>query len=259
MRGLAQSGVTLFSINVLLSALVALRLIANGLSRKYPYLTAFLAFSVLRGTFLAWVPLTPRKYLLTYKLTEPVVWIFYFLVTLEIYTLIFKSYPALRTTGRWVLMTLTALSATIALASLYVDVSGNVPAGFNLRFVHVAERGVTSALALLILSMTGFLLWYPMRLPRNIIGHSLLFSMYFLTKSFLLLSRNILGLESTRALSTYSQILTIGCLLGWLILLSRRGEEVILQLRRGWDPEEEERLRGQLTQINAALARFARQ
>lgn len=259
MSNLGDAQFTFFLVNLLLSALAVVRLVANGLTRKYSYLTAFLAFSVLRGAFAVWAPLTPRMYLLTYKVTEPVVWIFYFLVTLEIYTLVFNNYPALRTTGRWVLMTLTTLSAIIALASLYVDVSGSVPAGFNLRFVHIAERGVTSALALLILSMTGFLLWYPMRLPRNIIVHSLLFSVYFLTKSFLLLGRNVLGLQSAQIVSSYIQLLGAFCLLGWLILLSRRGEEVIVRLRRSWDPEEEERLRGQLTQINAALARFARQ
>ena len=62
-----------------------------------------------------------------------------------------------------------------------------------MRYYYVAERAVYFSLVVFLLSILGFLMQYPITLSRNIIVHSMVFSVYFLGNTVLYLLLSMLG------------------------------------------------------------------
>jgi hypothetical protein len=96
---------------------------------------------------------------------------------------------------------------------------------------------------------------YPITLSRNIIVHSMVFSIYFLgnTVLYLLLSMSRIG---SMTVTVYSlSAITLAAVGAWLVLLNPAGELRKLRLRPQWMPGREEELVSQLNNLNAALLR----
>jgi hypothetical protein len=100
-----------------------------------------------------------------------------------------------------------------------------------------------------------FLLAFPIRLPRNAVIHTTLFSALVAVDAGKVWVRQLLG----RPVSDY---FAIGggslCLLGWLLFFGAKGErtETVVLPR---SPENTVRLRTQLMDFDQSLARVARQ
>src|SRR5262245_27655340 len=112
---LAERSLSLLS--VLGTMALALRLATQRLHRVYPFFFAWLVAEVLRAAAL--LTMRPRSvvYAWTYVFSEPVIWIFYFLIVWELYSLVLKAHPAIASTGKRVLL------ASMALALLFVAIS----------------------------------------------------------------------------------------------------------------------------------------
>src|SRR5438046_318870 len=103
----------------------AIRLYCQSLHRWYRILFIFLCFHVLRSfTLLAigwWWPKTGRPhnaYAWTWVRTEPLIWLFYILIVLELYSRVLQNYRGLQTVGRWVFF--IALSLAILISGVSV-------------------------------------------------------------------------------------------------------------------------------------------
>src|ERR1051325_6219135 len=75
----------------------ALRLYCQSLHRRYRILFSFLCFYVIRSlTLLAiglwWQPRPRNAYAWAYVCTEPLIWLFYILIVLELYSLVMQNY-----------------------------------------------------------------------------------------------------------------------------------------------------------------------
>jgi hypothetical protein len=111
-------------------------------------------------------------------------------------------------------------------------------------------------LAVLVL-MSAFLLWFPVRTRRNTaicIGGFMVYS--FQRWTGLLLAD--LWPAYTRQFSTAMLCVSLAVLAAWIVRLRRSGETVTVQTGHGWNPAEADRLRLQLDAINARLGRSAR-
>jgi len=99
---------------------------------------------------------------------------------------------------------------------------------------------------------------YPITLNRNIIVHSVIFSIYFLSNTavFLLLSTG--GPGAIRIAAYAIQVVNLGALGIWLAMLNPAGEHRPQRLRPAWMPGAEEELLNQLKSINQAVLRAAR-
>ena len=101
---------------------------------------------------------------------------------------------------------------------------------------------------------------YPITLSRNIVVHSMVFSVYFLgnTVLYLLLSMRGKGIRDPHGHLCSVDAVTLAAMGAWLVMLNPAGEVRKLRLRPQWMPGREEELVSQLNHLNAALLRAAR-
>jgi hypothetical protein len=190
--------------------------------------------------------------------TQPVVWILYVFVVLELYALALRNHPGIASLSRWVLVGALVVSITVAAVSLLADLSR--PAGrFPLLvYMGVVERGLAFSLVIFLVLITSFLMWTPVALPRNVVVHTMVYSAYFLATAAALLVRNVFGYELVARVSIGVFFSHNLCLLLWILLLNRRGEEAPVVVRRIWRQSDEDLITRQLDAVNSFLLRSAR-
>src|SRR5580698_3985637 len=86
------------------TAILSVRLLTAGLHRRYRVFFFYLLFETLRGGLLAALGPTAGLYQKIWVLTEPIEWLIYVLLVLEIYALVLADYKGLSTAGRWILI-----------------------------------------------------------------------------------------------------------------------------------------------------------
>ncbi len=120
----------------------------------------------------------------------------------------------------------------------------------------MVERGIDSALVLLLLLLLVFLVLLPIPLSRNVVIHSVLYAIFFVTSSMGILIVNLTGFaQAVRIVSLCVQGIFLSCLVSWIALLSREGETKLAEFRKPLPTAYEQRLVEQLASINATLLR----
>jgi predicted PurR-regulated permease PerM len=99
---------------------------------------------------------------------------------------------------------------------------------------------------------------FPIQLSRNVIIHSILYATFFMSNSMGILIVNLTGNRLSIAVSTCLMGVSVLCMIGWLVLMSREGEQKIMAIRHPV-PVDESRLVAQLAEINATLLRARKQ
>lgn len=251
--------------------LLFLRLRLTGLHRTYRFFSAYLLFRVLRAVLLIGVPWgvklfegkpnTPfatNAYGWVWMLTEPLLWVFWVLVVLELYSLVLQNYRGIASLGRWVLLIGSVLAVVISFLTLQADLANPGAPYPALRLFLVIARGVDSSLVIFLLVISCFLAWYPVPLSRNVVVHCIVYAGYFLSLTLVVLLRNLVGSAVTQGVSILLSCVTLVCLLVWICLLNREGEFAKVRLRPRGAEEREEELVGHLAAINSTLLRAAR-
>jgi hypothetical protein len=243
------------------TAILTIRLFVTGLHRRYRVFFTYLVFTTLCGGALAVIGPKANTYEKVWVLTQPFEWLLYALVVLEIYALVLQDYKGLATVGRWVLIT------AVMVALLASGISLAAPSHFTqsrvMTYYYVAERAVNFSLVVFLLTILGILMQYPITLCRNIVVHSMVFSVYFLgaTVVYLLLSMfgiGMFGKQTMDAIGYALDAITLAALGTWLLLMNPAGELRKVRLRPQWMPGKEEELVNQLNHLNAALLRVTR-
>src|SRR5450755_1308644 len=236
------------------TAILSVRLLAAGLHRRYRIFWLYLIFATLhlgvRGTLKQGSDLYQKIWVLT----EPLEWFFYVLVVLEIYALVLQDYRGLATVGRWALIVAMVVALLASAISLMVP-SQSTPQGHLMLYYYVAERAVYFSLVVFLISILGFLMQYPITLSRNIMVHSIVFSVYFLANTVLYSFLSMRGLAILPMVTNALSTVTLGAVCAWLVMLNPAGETRKVSLRPHWMPGNEEQLVGQLNLLNAALLR----
>jgi len=246
-------------VTVALAAILSIRLFVSGLYRRYRAFFCYLVFYALREGVLGSLDTSNRLYEKIWVLTEPVEWFFLALVVLELYSLVLYDYQGLATAGRWALI----MAVVVALAASGISLlapSHDTLQGALMRYYYVADRAIYFSLVVFLLTILGFLMQYPVILSRNIIVHSIVFSVYFLSNTFIfvLLSTRGYTHQLLDAVVHAIEVINIAAMATWLAMLTPAGEFRKLRMRPAWMPGREEVLVGQLNQLNATLLRARR-
>lgn len=236
--------------------LTSIRLLRCGLHRKYRMLFAYLVFSSLRSGALLGFPTHSRTYAKIWIVTEPVLCFFYILVVLELYSLILENHKGLYTLGRWAMYVAFAAGAAFSSLSLLAPADA-VQKSRIMPFLLMMERWLLPSLLIFLFLILAFLSRYPITLTRNVIVHSVVFSVFFLSNSVTFLLRSIFGLEVALPANALLMATTAACVVAWLVLLSPKGEARKVHLNARLEADEEYLVR-QLDQINVTLMRAAR-
>jgi hypothetical protein len=248
----------LWSLSIVANAVTAWRLRQLGLHSIYRFFFVYLTFAAARSVTLFALPagLGSRTYSIIYLVTAPMLWIFYVLVVLELYSLVLRNYAGIYSLGRWTLY--GGLFFSIAISILTLIPSWGHEHSRLLFWCTTVERGVVFSLVIFLLLILLFLTSYPVALNRNILVHCIVYTVYFLGISMIELISSVVGHEVIRQLNYVVEVMTIGCYLGWIFLLTRAGENRPAMLRHSWTPADEQRLVDQLNNINATLLRASR-
>jgi len=236
------------------TAILAIRLFTADLYRRYRVFFFYLVFETLRATAVISLGQSSDSYQKFWVVSEPVEWLLYVLVVLEISSLVLQDYKGLSTAGRWVLIT-AVVGALLASGISLLAPSLLTGQGPLMRYYYVAERAVYFSLVVFLLSNLGLLMQYPITLNRNTILHSMVFSVYFLGNTVIYLLLSMRGYDTLPAVVVGMDMITLAALATWLVRLKPAGELSKLRLRPQWMPGKEEDLIGQLNHLNMALLR----
>jgi hypothetical protein len=237
---------------------LALRLGREKLHRIYPFFFAWLLAEVLRAAIL--LPLKPRRTLYgwTYVFSEPVIWLLYFLIVWELYSIVLRSHPGIARAGKRIMLLAMTAALVLVAVSLQSDLSNPGQPFPILLFVHVGGRAVVSTLGVFLLLVTLLLVRFPIRLSRNAVYYCIGYAVFFCVKTAVLLCRNIFGPEVAQYASMVNLLVANMCMGFWLWKLSAAGEGTPSPLVHRWSPSEANRLLGQLKHINDVLSELPR-
>jgi hypothetical protein len=230
----------------------------NGLFRVYRRLFLYLSIDLLHSLLSLLVQSNQNVYAriyFTFVTLKIVVAVF---VVSELYRLVLADHPALAAFGQKVVAGILGLAGVIAVSGLVMDHSAT-PARYPvLKGFRVFERTMDAWMAIFLLLIACFLVWFPVRMKRNVALYVGGFVGWFLARSSMLLFINLVPPESRHPFSTAILMVELLCLSLWLVGLRPEGENVTTVTGHRWNPEALTHLTGQLGSINANLTRLGR-
>jgi hypothetical protein len=246
----------LWFLSMAASPVLFARLYFQRLARIYPFLIAYLLADWLEQVLL--LPFAGRHHQTAYALIyfpgQSVKVILLIFVVLELFDRALIQQPALARFGRRMLGYLFTLAVGIGLVNLLLD--AGAANSFLVRFLRL-ERTVDLVALILLIVMSGFLLWFPVRARRNTVYWFAGFMIYsFFRWTGLLL--NNLWPQSSQNFSVVMLTVGLVCMAGWAILLKPEGEKETVVTGHSWNPAQAERLTVQLNTINSRLERLVR-
>jgi hypothetical protein len=244
--------------SLLFNIIVVFRLIQLQLHKVYPVFLTFLCIPLVLQTIGVLYGPGSLPFLVGFAILEPIRNVFYILVVWELFDVIFRNYAGLRSLSRWAM----GIGAVIAPAGLILTIIASSSTSFtSSRFVRLAirfERGITFGLVIFIVIMLYFISRYPIKLPRNSLVLVILYGLWFLGDSAVLLSAGFLSSRYRHIVNDALSVLEVGSYLGWAVLLSKDGECRESRIHRHISPENEKILIGELVAMNGLLLRAAR-
>jgi hypothetical protein len=238
--------------------LLGYRLYSVGLYHKYRVFFAYLIFVSLRSPILLLLGRKSPLYAKVWMVTEPVLWLFYILLVLELYSLVLANHKGLYTIGRWTLHLAVGISLLVS-SVIYIPASGGrYASSVLLSYMLQAERGMFLSLILFLVLIVFLLSRYPISLSRNVIIHSIVYSVFFLTNTLGFLLLSVLGRDIVGRFNLGVTIGSTACVAIWLLFLTERGEQVEMTTQEVWGHGDEAHLVAQLNNLNTALLRATR-
>jgi hypothetical protein len=241
------------SVLLLGSALMAYKLYRTGLHRRYPIFFAYFLFRVPNSIWPLLLNTSSPEYQKIWICTEPIVLAFYILLVRELYRLVLEKYKGLYTLGRWAMYLSMAIAVFLSGLSLIPRIKPTLSQTSKIMtYVIAAERGVHTALAIFIVLLLLFLSRYPVRLSPNVRTYAVIYSIFFMSLTFVSLMRTLFGRHMIDEVNVALMAVTAICVVAWLMLLTPQGAEVAVQ-SIPIEPHYEHRLLTQLDSFNAAL------
>ncbi|MDP9115301.1 MAG: hypothetical protein M3O20_16680 [Acidobacteriota bacterium] len=179
-------------------------------------------------------------------------------VVQDLFHIILAEHAAIASFGRRIMLGAMALAGGIAVAGITLD-ARVLPGHFHTvqRFA-TFERSMNSVILIFLLLISILLLWFPIKVRKNIAVYFAGFVLFAASRSFGLLLANLLPQSAVYTVSTVLLGLTLLCLLFWTMGIRPEGEDFTTTPGHRRDPQASERLSRKLDAINATLARVVR-
>jgi hypothetical protein len=192
------------------------------------------------------------------------VWVFTIWTVALLLQSVLQNFPGILAMSRRVFRYAWLLAAAVGVASAFAEYSVS---GIGTQYSSLAlalsvgiicERVIATVALLAILLIFAFLLWFPVRIPRNLAYLCSGFVVYFGTITFFFLARSFWSQDTVRLASTIVSVIGAACYIYWAIFINAAGESVPARLTIEWRPTDQARLLEQLEGINQSLLRAAR-
>ena len=240
-------------VTLLASLLTALRILKSGLSKRYPVLTIYLLYMApyLAGPLI--LDLKSLTYYNFWRASEPLLWLLEILLVGELCSAVLVQYEGIRTMGRWMIYGGMVVSIAISLLSLLPKFrSALSERSRTLATFTGISRGVNLALAIFLLVMLFLVSRYPVRLSRNVLLNTGVFTLFFLCNTLNAILSTVFDLRLGLKAAVLLESLSCLSVIAWLLFLTPAGEKV----ENHWphfSPDHEKHLLDQLEAINRAL------
>ncbi len=238
-------------LNATLAAVAGVRALASKLAPVYPALLVFLLFLPARSALLMFHRSSESTYAWVYVLTTPAVCLLQVWTGLEVYRHVFEAYSGLAVLGRRSLLLTAAVGGMLAFGYAY---AGSRVAGEpfpTLRFVLLFDSVVAFIVLFFLITLIGFMLWFPVPLKRNVVGYAFGLSAILATICTAVAVRVFAGAGATEIAGTVIMAVSALTFGWWAATLSKAGETVMPQGTLPRSPGDQERLLEQLKSLNA--------
>jgi hypothetical protein len=228
--------------------IIVWRILSLDLWPQYRWFAVWAGASFARSLVL--VPLNPNRfpYFRIWGLTEPLLWGLSLLVLSEIASGIFRDLTGISSLGR----KLVGIAAVVAAAvSWFVMAATWSDRGAMYRLFFLIERGVFSASVLFLLLLLVVVRIYPLPLNRQLVRHTLVLALYYLSLSVSLFYRTELNPGARELVSLVHTALGLAAYLAWIWNWLRRPEPAAI--RPAPSSDRERRLLAQLEAVNSTL------
>jgi len=248
----------LFYLNFIAQLVLLYRLLYFRLYRTYLSLFLYWLLQTLSSVALMAISIDSRRYTYVYWGAQTINVLMAVYVVQDLYRIALVEHPAVASFARRTVLAVMTIAAIMALSGITLDstvLAGRSPAVH--RFA-TFERSMNFVTLLFLLIVSALLLWFPIKVRRNIVVYISGFVLFSASRSFGLLVVNLLPPSETRLVSTVLLGLTFLCLMIWIAGIQPEGELVTATPGYRRNPETMQRLSHQLDSINAALTRFVR-
>ena len=237
---------------------VCARLLHFGLHRRYRVFCAYLGFSACRSGILLALDVGSGTYMKIWICTEPMLWVLYILLVLELYSLILQDHQGLYTVGRWAMYGAVVLAVLSGVASLAPPAHMLLNDNTLVAFYVLTSRALRFSLLVFLVVLLWFISRYPVTLSRNVVIHCVVYSTYFLSTSLVFLVRSTIGYQVQDSINVALTAIGAGCVVAWGVFLTADGERRAGTLHFSLHADRERHLVQQLDTLNTALLRVAR-
>lgn len=228
---------------------------AISISRKSPYreLAIFLAIQLTGELTLLSLRYGTKTYGNVYvAIAVPLTFARFFYV-LAVYRIILERYPGIRRISFWAIQVCFALSILSGVIfTLSEPTAPKLLRQLLLVMLYRVELVVVTTLFLFVLLINVFLAYYPIRLSRNTVVHTVAFALllFFEGLGFYHL---LFRFSNNAAILAIMQWGSCAALTVWALGLTRRGELSVSPSRRTNDPAAESRLLEQLVALEKLI------
>jgi len=247
----------LFYLNFAAEIVLLLRLLQSKIYRTYGSLFWYWMAKTLGNVALLLSPIGTYRYLYIYWAVQTLAIVMAVFVVQDLYRITFLEYPAVASFARRGVLAALAIAAVVALSGLTLDSTILPGEALSVHRFATFERSMNFVILVFLLLISILLLWFPIRVRRNIVVYISGFVLFSASRSFGLLLYNLRP-QDARLTSTILLVLTLLCLLIWIIGIEPEGERVTATPGYRSNPKTMQRLSQQLDSINAALTRFVR-
>ncbi len=250
MRQLPIEQQVLLTLQVAALLTLCVRMSLASLNRVYPYFFGYLVLELSQALIPMLVPIGSWLYRDLYVASQGLIVAFYALVVLELYSKVLLDLAGFAHLARRFIKVALVLAVVIALLPVRLEKDPATMTGYLFAY----ERTVMSILVVFIFLITGFLVYYPVPLGRNVVVYAAGYAVSFLTVTGVTLINNA-GYFWNRPLSAIQMAVDLSCLVFWLFSLSRQGEKRRIVVGHQWDRGSDEEVLRQIERMNAALLR----
>lgn len=251
---------------IALDGILAARLLALGFVGRYPVLFTYACVSVVGDCLLAWLRSGGSQlrgfYGPVYFGTQIVTWSLYFLLIIELYSLMLAEFPGIRRLGRLILFSaLAAVSAAFCILML-VDRPDRPERYPLISFLTVQQRSVFLSLSAVTVILLVFVIYFQISITRNVRILYAGFGGYFLANSLMFTLRRYFGESLAPVRNLIGSFAYLVALMGVALFFSKAGEmesqPIRIYVRRN-DWELENALTLQLQNFNQVLVKALKQ
>src|SRR5262249_54943733 len=212
------------------------RMCQLGLTRRYLIATVYLGFSLFRTSGLVYLSQTGKTASgwQFYAITQPILWVLYFLLILEFYSFVLEDFPGIRRLVRMVFFTVLGIASLACCALTVLEKESGAIREPLLAFLIVQDRSVFLCLSALTAIFFLFVYYYRLPIGRNLWVLSASFGGYFILASVLSASFRYFGDAFVFTRNLANSLSYLAALFCASLLLSRAGETQDRRLPVPW-------------------------